>query len=286
MQSPAPRCRIIPCLDLANGRVVKGVNFVDLNDAGDPYEVALRYAEHGADEIELLNITGDEQNNTMIKKVLAQLKQHRQTPIIVGGGMRNLEQMQAMIDAGAAKVSINSAAVQKPELIRAAAQAFGSERLIIAIDALRNEVTAVTKTTTARSATVAEPTAAQAPATQPALHWEVCTQGGKKRTGLYAVQWAKQVAQLGAGEILLTSMDRDGTQAGFDLELTQAISQAVNLPIIASGGVGTLQHLADGVLKGGAQGVLAASIFHYGHYSIAQAKDFLRKQGIAVQSDS
>lgn len=257
MSSTQPVCRIIPCLDLANGRVVKGVNFVDLNDAGDPIEVATRYAQAGADEIVLLNITGDAANNAIIHRILAQLNQHTNIPIIVGGGMRSLDDLQAMITAGASKISINSAAVDQPELVKLAAQQFGSERLIIAIDAKRQQQTA---------------------ATTP--HWEVCTQGGKHRTGLDAVQWAQQVESLGAGELLLTSMDQDGTQAGFDLKLTRAITDAVNIPVIASGGVGTLQHLADGVLKGGAQAVLAASIFHYGTHTIKAAKEFLNAQGI------
>ncbi|HLR81729.1 MAG TPA: imidazole glycerol phosphate synthase subunit HisF [Paenalcaligenes sp.] len=257
MSSTQPVCRIIPCLDLANGRVVKGVNFVDLNDAGDPIEVATRYAQAGADEIVLLNITGDATNNAVIHRILAQLSQQTKIPITVGGGMRSLDDLQAMITAGASKVSINSAAVDHPELIKQAAQQFGSERLIIAIDAKLQQ---------------------QATADEP--HWEVCTRGGKHRTGLDAIQWAQQVESLGAGELLLTSMDQDGTQSGFDLALTRAISDAVNIPVIASGGVGTLQHLADGVLKGGAQGVLAASIFHYGTHTIEAAKEFLNAQGI------
>src|SRR5690625_1245585 len=257
MSSTQPVCRIIPCLDLANGRVVKGVNFVDLNDAGDPIEVATRYAQAGADEIFLLNITVDATNNAVIHRIFAQLNQHTKIPITVGGGMLSLDDLQAMITAGASKVSINSAAVDRPELIKLAAQQFGSERLIIAIDAKLQQ---------------------QAMATDP--HWEVCTQGGKHRTGLDAVQWAQHVESLGAGELLLTSMDQDGSQAGFDLNLTRAITDAVNIPVIASGGVGTLQHLADGVLKGGAQGVLAASIFHYGTYTIEAAKEFLNAQGI------
>lgn len=249
-----PFCRIIPCLDLAHGRVVKGVNFVDLNDAGDPVEVAQRYSEQGADELVLLNITGAPENNEVIHRILSQLTQRAALPVIVGGGMRTLADMQAMIDAGASKVSINSAAVSTPELVAQAAQALGSEALIIAIDAKQHS-------------------------DQPG-HWEVCTQGGKHRTGLDVIEWAQQVAHLGAGELLLTSMDRDGTQAGFDLALTRAVSAAVSIPVIASGGVGTLQHLVDGVLEGGAQGVLAASIFHYGTYSIAQAKAYLQQHGI------
>lgn len=251
-----PTCRIIPCLDLANGRVVKGVNFVDLKDAGDPVEIALQYNQQGADELVLLNITGGADNNQVIHRVLQQLKAQSDLPIIVGGGMRHLKDMQAMIEAGADKVSINSAAVHRPELVHEAAQALGSERLVIAIDALSADEH-----------------------TQP-KRWVVCTQGGKQRTDIDVLEWAQQVEAMGAGELLLTSMDRDGTQSGFDLELTRAVSDAVKLPVIASGGVGNLQHLADGVLQGGAQGVLAASIFHYGHYSIAQAKAFLQQQGI------
>ncbi|HLS17153.1 MAG TPA: imidazole glycerol phosphate synthase subunit HisF [Paenalcaligenes sp.] len=257
MSTPQPTCRIIPCLDLADGRVVKGVNFVDLNDAGDPIEVAARYADAGADEIVLLNITGDSQNNAVIHRILAQLSHQTDVPIIVGGGMRTLEDLQAMITAGASKVSINSAAVDHPALIEQAAAQIGSERLIIAIDAKLKT---------------------QTPTDEP--HWEVCTRGGKHRTGLDAIEWAQRAETLGAGELLLTSMDRDGTQSGFDLTLTRAISDAVSIPVIASGGVGTLEHLADGVLKGGAQGVLAASIFHYGTYTIQAAKAFLNAQGI------
>lgn len=249
-----PFCRIIPCLDLADGRVVKGVNFVDLNDAGDPVEVAQRYAEQGADEIVLLNITGAAENNAVIHRILKQIARDTTIPVTVGGGMRNLADMQAMIEAGAHRVSINSAAVSNPDLVARAAQALGPDRLIIAIDAKRHE--------------------------HRTGHWEVCTRGGKHRTGRDVIDWARQVAGLGAGELLLTSMDQDGTQAGFDLELTRAVTDAVSIPVIASGGVGTLQHLADGVLKGGAQGVLAASIFHYGTYSIAQAKAYLQARGI------
>lgn len=249
-----PFCRIIPCLDLADGRVVKGVNFVDLNDAGDPVEVARRYGEQGADEIVLLNITGDPENNTVIHHILNQLARDTTIPVTVGGGMRSLADMQAMIEAGAHRVSINSAAVSNPELVAQAAQSLGSKRLMVAIDAKSNDH-------------------------QPG-RWEVCTRGGKHRTGLDVIDWARQVAGLGAGELLLTSMDQDGTQAGFDLALTRAVADAVTIPVIASGGVGTLQHLADGVLKGGAQGVLAASIFHYGTYTIAQAKAYLQEQGI------
>ncbi len=257
MNTDQPTCRIIPCLDLANGRVVKGVNFVDLNDAGDPIEVATRYAEAGADEIVLLNITGDSENNAVIHRILTQLSQHTTIPIIVGGGMRQLEDLRAMIAAGAAKVSINSAAVEQPELVQEAAQELGSERLIIAIDAKRHHHTH-----------------------DASPKWEVCTRGGTHRTGLDAIEWAQRVESLGAGELLVTSMDQDGTQSGFDLALTRAISDAVHIPVIASGGVGNLTHLADGVLKGGAQAVLAASIFHYGTYTIAAAKEFLAAQGI------
>lgn len=261
MNTARPTCRLIPCLDLANGRVVKGVNFVDLNDAGDPIEVASRYAEAGADEIVLLNITGDSENNAVIHRILAELSHQTTIPLIVGGGMRTLDDLQAMISSGASKVSINSAAVEHPELIQQAAKQLGSERLIIAIDAKRHEQSN-----------------AQAP------RWEVCTRGGKHRTGLDAIEWAQRVESLGAGELLLTSMDQDGTQAGFDLELTRAISDAVSIPVIASGGVGSLEHLADGVLKGGAQAVLAASIFHYGTYTIAEAKEFLATQGIQTSN--
>lgn len=248
--------RIIPCLDINAGRVVKGVKFVDLHDAGDPVEIARRYDEQGADELTLLDITATTEGRDHIVSLVEAVSQQISIPLAVGGGVRSLDNIQRLLDAGADKVSINSAAISNPELIRQAAEKFGSRCIIVAIDAHK----------------VSSPGEAG--------RWEVLTHGGGKATGLDAVEWAKKMADYGAGELLLTSMDQDGTKAGFDLELTRAVSSAVAVPVTASGGVGNLQHLADGVLKGGASAVLAASIFHYGEYSIRQAKEYLQSQGI------
>lgn len=252
----APSIRIIPCLDVNAGRVVKGVNFVDLADAGDPVEIARRYNEQGADELTLLDITATAEGRDHIVSIVEAVSREITIPLTIGGGIRTAADIQRLLDAGADKVSISSAAVSNPDFIREAAQQFGSGRIIVAIDARK----------------VSAPSEAG--------RWEVMSHGGRKGTGLDAIEWAQQMAQYGAGELLLTSMDRDGTKEGFDLELTRAVSSAVAVPVTASGGVGNLQHLADGVLKGGASAVLAASIFHYGDYTVSQAKEFLRARGI------
>jgi len=251
--------RIIPCLDVDNGRVVKGVQFVDIRDAGDPVEIARRYDDEGADEITFLDITASHEDRDTTIHTVERMASEVFIPLTVGGGVRKLEDIRALLQAGADKVAINSAAVSNPEFVRQAAEKFGSQCIVVAIDA--KQVTA--------------PKGGQ--------HWEIFTHGGRKPTGLNAVAWAEQMARYGAGEILLTSMDRDGTKNGFDLALTRAVSDGVNIPVIASGGVGGLQHLADGVLKGGADAVLAASIFLFSEYSIAEAKAFMAEQGIEVR---
>ena len=251
--------RIIPCLDVDNGRVVKGVQFVDIRDAGDPVEVAKRYNEQGADEITFLDITAShEERDTMVQTV-ERMASEVFIPLTVGGGVRTLEDIRALLNAGADKVGINSAAVKNPEFVRAAAEKFGSQCIVVAIDA--KQVSAE-----------GEP-----------LRWEVFTHGGRNATGIDAVGWAEQMADYGAGEILLTSMDKDGTKSGFNLALTRAISDAVDVPVIASGGVGNLQHLVDGVVEGKADAVLAASIFHFGEYTIPQAKAYMSDQGVEVR---
>ncbi len=251
--------RIIPCLDVENGRVVKGVQFVDIRDAGDPVEIARRYDQEGADEITFLDITASHENRDTTIHTVERMASEVFIPLTVGGGVRKLEDIRALLQAGADKVGINSAAVTNPEFVRQAAEKFGSQCIVVAIDAK------------------------QVAASKGEQRWEIFTHGGRKATGLDAVAWAVQMASYGAGEILLTSMDRDGTKNGFDLGLTRAVSEAVNIPVIASGGVGELQHLADGVLKGGADAVLAASIFHFSEYSIAEAKSFMAEQGIEVR---
>ncbi len=251
--------RIIPCLDVDAGRVVKGVRFVDIRDAGDPVEVARRYDDAGADEITFLDITASHEGRDTTLHTVARMAAAVFIPLTVGGGVRTLGDIKALLRAGADKVGINSAAVNDPEFVRLAAARFGSQCIVVAIDAKR--------------------VSAQGEAPR----WEVFTHGGRRGTGLDAVAWARRVAALGAGEILLTSMDRDGTRDGFDLELTRAVSDAVDVPVIASGGVGNLQHLVDGVQKGGADAVLAASIFHFGEYSVAEAKAFMAAQGVQVR---
>ncbi|WP_461481918.1 imidazole glycerol phosphate synthase subunit HisF [Porticoccus sp.] len=251
--------RIIPCLDVDKGRVVKGVQFLDIRDAGDPVEVAKRYNEEGADEITFLDITAShEERDTMIHTV-ERMASEVFIPLTVGGGVRTLEDIRALLNAGADKVSINSAAVKTPEFVRQAAERFGSQCIVVAIDA---------KQVSAQG----EP-----------LRWEIFTHGGRNATGIDAVAWAVRMAEYGAGEILLTSMDKDGTKSGFNLPLTRAISDAVDIPVIASGGVGNLQHLVDGVVEGKADAVLAASIFHFGEYTIAQAKDYMAERGVEVR---
>ncbi len=251
--------RIIPCLDVDNGRVVKGVNFVDIRDAGDPVEVAKRYNQQGADEITFLDITATHEGRDTTIHTVENIASEVFIPLTVGGGIRSVEDIRTMLNAGADKVGINSAAINNPDLVKAAAERFGSQCIVIAIDA--KQVSAE-----------GEP-----------LRWEIFTHGGRKPTGIDAVQWAEKMVANGAGEILLTSMDRDGTKNGFDLQLTRAISDAVSVPVIASGGVGNLDHLVDGVLKGGADAVLAASIFHFGEYSVPEAKRYMAERGIEVR---
>ncbi len=247
--------RIIPCLDVTAGRVVKGTNFVSLRDAGDPVEIARRYDEQGADEVTFLDITASSDQRDIILHVVEACASQVFIPLTVGGGVRSVADVRRLLNAGADKVSMNTAAVQNPDLVKEASDKVGSQCIVVAIDAKQ----------------VGDG------------QWHVFTHGGRKDTGLDAVAWARQVQELGAGEILLTSMDRDGTKNGFDLALTRAVSDAVSLPVIASGGVGNLQHLADGVTQGGADAVLAASIFHFGEYTVRQAKEYLRDQGIEVR---
>ncbi|MGE0426175.1 MAG: imidazole glycerol phosphate synthase subunit HisF [Reyranellaceae bacterium] len=251
------KVRIIPCLDVHAGRVVKGVNFVDLVDAGDPVEQASVYDAAGADELTFLDITASHENRDTIYDVVGRTAERCFMPLTVGGGVRSNDDIRRLLLAGADKVSINSAAVARPEFVSEAAEKFGDQCIVVAIDAKQ-----------------AGPN-----------RWEVFTHGGRKGTGLDALEWAKRMAQSGAGEILLTSMDRDGTKAGFDLGLTRAVSDAVSVPVVASGGVGTLDHLAEGVTKGGASAVLAASIFHFGIFSIAQAKEHLAKCGVPIRQN-
>jgi len=247
--------RIIPCLDVNAGRVVKGVNFVELRDAGDPVEIARRYDDQGADEITFLDITASSDDRDIILHIVEACAEQVFIPLTVGGGVRKVEDVRRLLNAGADKVSMNTAAVQNPQLVADASGKVGSQCIVVAIDAKQ---------------------------TLPG-RWEVFTHGGRNNTGIDAVEWARRVEQLGAGEILLTSMDRDGTKAGFDLPLTRAISDSVRIPVIASGGVGTLQHLADGVTEGRADAVLAASIFHYGEYTVREAKEYMRQRGIEVR---
>ncbi len=251
--------RIIPCLDVDAGRVVKGVKFVEIRDAGDPVEIARRYDEQGADEITFLDITASSDERDTMVHVVEQVAGEVFIPLTVGGGIRTLDDIRRMLNAGADKVSINTAAVKNPEFVRQATERFGSQCIVVAIDAKRVSAEGEVE------------------------RWEIFTHGGRNPTGLDAVAWARQMAEYGAGEILLTSMDRDGTKIGFDLGLTRAISEAVEIPVIASGGVGNLQHLADGVTDGGADAVLAASIFHFGEYTIEQAKRHMAAAGIEVR---
>ncbi|MFM1897496.1 MAG: hypothetical protein RLZZ385_2570 [Pseudomonadota bacterium] len=251
--------RIIPCLDCDKGRVVKGVRFVDIRDAGDPVEISRRYSEAGADEITFLDITASSEGRETTVQTVEAIAGQVFIPLTVGGGIRTLDDIRTMLNAGADKVSINTAAVKDPEFVRRAAERFGSQCIVVALDAKQ-----VSK-----------------PGEPP--RWEIFTHGGRQPTGLDAVQWAQRMVSYGAGEILLTSMDRDGTRSGFDLGLNKAISDAVGVPVIASGGVGTLQHLVDGVQLGGADAVLAASIFHFGEFSIPQAKQYMADHGITMR---
>jgi imidazole glycerol-phosphate synthase subunit HisF len=251
--------RIIPCLDVDAGRVVKGVQFVDIRDAGNPVEVARRYDEQGADEITFLDITASSDQRETMVHVVEQVAGEVFIPLTVGGGIREVADIRRMLNAGADKVGINTAAVFNPEFVREAAGRFGSQCIVVAIDAKQ-------------TSDAGEP-----------LRWEIYTHGGRKATGIDAVEWARRMVEYGAGEILLTSMDRDGTRDGFDLALTRAISDAVDVPVIASGGVGNLDHLVAGIIEGGADAVLAASIFHFGEYSIGEAKRYMAERGIEVR---
>jgi cyclase len=251
--------RIIPCLDVDKGRVVKGVRFVDIRDAGDPVEVARVYDQQGADELVFLDITASSEDRDTMVHVVEAVADQVFIPLTVGGGIRELADIQRMLLAGADKVAINTAAVFNPEFVRLAAERFGSQCIVVAIDAK------------------AVHAAGETP------RWEIFTHGGRKPTGIDVIEWVQRMAAYGAGEILLTSMDRDGTRDGYDLELTQAVSQAVSIPVIASGGVGSLTHLVDGVVAGQADAVLAASIFHFGEYSVADAKHFMQERGVEVR---
>ena len=246
--------RVIPCLDVTAGRVVKGVNFVDLRDAGDPVEIASRYDEQGADEVCFLDITASSDERDILLHVIEAVAERVFIPLTVGGGVRKLEDVRRLLNAGADKISINTAAVQNPDLVREASGVVGNQCIVVAIDAKRS-----------------------------GAGWEVYTHGGRKATGLDAVQWAQRMQAAGAGEILLTSMDRDGTRDGFDLALTRAVSDAVGVPVIASGGVGSLEHLVEGVIEGHADAVLAASVFHFGEFTVRQAKEHMRSRGIEVR---
>ncbi|MFM8766637.1 MAG: imidazole glycerol phosphate synthase subunit HisF [Rubrivivax sp.] len=254
--------RIIPCLDVTGGRVVKGVNFVELRDAGDPVEIAARYNEQGADELTFLDITATSDGRDLILHIIEAVASQVFIPLTVGGGVRSVKDVRRLLNAGADKVSFNSAAVANPQVIRDASERYGAQCIVVAIDAKRRG---------GEDLTVRGP------------GWDVYTYGGRKNTGLDAVAWAARMAEQGAGEILLTSMDRDGTKSGFDLELTRAVSDAVPVPVIASGGVGTLEHLSDGIRLGGADAVLAASIFHYGEFTVAQAKALMARDGVPVR---
>jgi cyclase len=254
--------RIIPCLDVTGGRVVKGVNFVELRDAGDPIEIAARYNEQGADELTFLDITATSDGRDLILPIIEAVASQVFIPLTVGGGVRSVDDVRRLLNAGADKTSFNSAAIANPDVIDAASAKYGAQCIVVAIDAKRR---------------AGDDARTRGPG------WDVYSHGGRRNTGLDAVAWATEMARRGAGEILLTSMDRDGTKAGFDLALTRAVSDAVSVPVIASGGVGNLDHLADGIQKGGADAVLAASIFHYGEYTVGQAKRHLAARGIPVR---
>lgn len=251
--------RIIPCLDVTNGRVVKGVNFVELRDAGDPVEISRRYDEQGADELTFLDITASSDNRDLILHIIEDVAAQVFIPLTVGGGVRQVADIRRLLNAGADKVSINTSAILNPQLIADAADHYGSQCIVVAIDAKQVDSSAGSP------------------------RWEVFTHGGRKATGIDAIEWAKKMQSLGAGEILLTSMDRDGTRNGFDIALTRAVSDAIDIPVIASGGVGNLDHLVDGILQGHADAVLAASIFHYGEFTVQQAKQYIAQHGIEVR---
>lgn len=261
--------RIIPCLDVTGGRVVKGVNFIGLRDAGDPVEIAARYNAQGADEITFLDITATSDGRELLLPIVEAVASQVFIPLTVGGGLRTVQDVRRLLNAGADKTSFNSAAIADPELISAASAKYGAQCIVVAIDAKR------------RSAQDAQRIGVDGRTM--GAGWDLYSHGGRKNTGLDALAWAREMVRRGAGEILLTSMDRDGTKAGFDLELTRAVSDAVDVPVIASGGVGNLDHLAEGIETGGADAVLAASIFHYGEYTVRQAKQHLAGRGIAVR---
>jgi len=261
--------RIIPCLDVTAGRVVKGVNFVSLRDAGDPVEIAARYNEQGADELTFLDITASSDEREMILHIIEAVASQVFIPLTVGGGVRTVEDVRRLLNAGADKISFNSAAIANPQVIKEASRKYGSQCIVVAIDAKKRGFE--------------EESRVGAEGLPMGPGWDVYSHGGRKSVGLDAVQWAQQMASFGAGEILLTSMDRDGTKSGFDLALTRAVSEAITIPVIASGGVGTLEHLADGIQIGQADAVLAASIFHYGEFTIQQAKASLKARGIATR---
>jgi len=261
--------RIIPCLDVTGGRVVKGVNFVELRDAGDPVEIAARYNQQGADELTFLDITATSDGRDLILPIIEAVASQVFIPLTVGGGVRTVDDVRRLLNAGADKTSFNSAAIANPNVIREASDKYGAQCIVVAIDAKR------------RSAEDEQRLGPNGAPVGPG--WDVYSHGGRKNVGLDAVRWASQMAAYGAGEILLTSMDRDGTKAGFDLALTRAVADAVDVPVIASGGVGNLDHLADGVQQGGADAVLAASIFHYGEYTVGQAKQRMAERGIPVR---
>ncbi|WP_374566054.1 imidazole glycerol phosphate synthase subunit HisF [Nitrosomonas sp.] len=251
--------RIIPCLDVTNGRVVKGINFVELRDAGDPVEISRRYDEQGADELTFLDITASSDNRDLILHIIEEVAAQVFIPLTVGGGVRQVDDVRRLLNAGADKVSINTSAVLNPQLVADASGHYGSQCIVVAIDAK------------------------QVSSSGGSPRWEVFTHGGRKATGIDAIEWAQKMQSLGAGEILLTSMDRDGTRNGFDIALTRAIADAIDIPVIASGGVGNLDHLVNGILQGHADAVLAASIFHYGEYTIQQAKQYMAQHGIEVR---
>ncbi len=261
--------RIIPCLDVTGGRVVKGINFVELRDAGDPVEIAARYNEQGADELTFLDITATSDGRDLILNIIEAVASQVFIPLTVGGGVRTVDDVRRLLNAGADKTSFNSAAIANPQVINDASTKYGAQCIVVAIDAKRRSEADANRVD-ARGQVIG-------------AGWDVYSHGGRKNTGLDAVRWALEMTRRGAGEILLTSMDRDGTKAGFDLALTRAVSDAVSVPVIASGGVGTLDHLADGIQIGGADAVLAASIFHYGEFTVAQAKARMAERGIPVR---
>ena len=273
--------RIIPCLDVKDGRVVKGINFVNLRDAGDPVEQAAMYSEQGADEVVFLDITASSDHRNTMLDVVRRTAEQVFIPFTVGGGIRTLKDIELILRKGADKVSLNTAAVKNPQLIKRASRKFGNQCIVVAVDAKRRTTVHSPQTTVKKTQKKNLLTVDCRPLTS--LEWEVYIYGGRKATGIDVIDWVKRVEKLGAGEILLTSMDRDGTKSGYDIELTRAVSEAVNIPVIASGGAGTLEHLYDGLSKGKADAVLAASIFHYGTYKVKQTKRFLARRGLPIR---